>query len=239
MGGHPTAPAEPAQISVILAWHTRCTSARHRDRPANPLVDHRSSRRRSFGDGDRLPAGISAGHELSEFGGVACALLNRRISSQNDIVLQICSVPYVESNRIMTSLPVPRTLGLPGIRERRWRIPLSLSGKLSAIALIVAVVSATGSTLIAQSARACGMKHPECHHTATIIPCCCDHASDAANQGGPVESRIRLTVHLSPLPTALAAGTFADTSETSIQIHTSPTPACPPGLATRFVPLLL
>jgi hypothetical protein len=139
----------------------------------------------------------------------------------------------------MTSLPVLGTLGLPGIRGRRWRIPLSLSRQLSAIVLIVAVVAAVGSPLIAESAHPCEMTQHECHHTATIMPCCCDHASDTANQVGPVESKIQLTVDLSPLPIAQACGTIADTAGTNVQGHTSPPPACPPDLATRFAPLLV
>jgi hypothetical protein len=170
----------------------------------------------------------------------------------------------------MTSLPILRTFGLPGIRQRTpqshghspvyltdlgllrllgvWHglcsspcIVLSRTGKLSAIALIVAVVTTTGSTLIAQGAQheACATKHHECDPTPRIVQCCCGHASDASSQGGPVESRVQLTAHLSPLPVALAAGTFADTSGMSLQVHTSPPSIYPPDLATRFAPLLI
>jgi hypothetical protein len=117
----------------------------------------------------------------------------------------------------------------------------SLRRKLSAIVLIAAVVTTTGATLIAQGAQheACATNHHECDDTARIAQCCCGHASDASNQGGPVESRVQLTVDLSPLPVALAAGTFADTSGTSFQVHTSPPSVSPPDLATRFAPLLI
>ena len=135
---------------------------------------------------------------------------------------------------MMTHHPVPKTLGLPRIRQG-WR---RMQRMLAPVALVVAVVAAAGSTLIAQSARACEMKHHECHHTATITPCCCDHANDAANQGGPVESKIQLMVDLSALPLALAA-VFVDTSGTSLRIHTSQPPAFPADLATRFAPLLV
>ena len=120
-------------------------------------------------------------------------------------------------------------------------IVLSRSRKLSAIALIVALLAATSSTLIAECAQpdACAMTHHECDHTARITECCCGHASDASHQGGPIESRVQLTVDLSPLPVALAAGTFADTSGTSFQVHTSPPSVSPPDFATRFAPLLI
>jgi hypothetical protein len=138
---------------------------------------------------------------------------------------------------MMTSLPIPKTLSLPRIRQDRRR----LQGKLAAIALIIAVVTATGSTLIAEGAQreACAMKHHECNNTARITPCCCGHASDASHQGGPVESRVQLTVDLSPLPVALAAGTFADPFGTSVRIDTSPPPVSLPDFATRFAPLLI
>jgi hypothetical protein len=122
------------------------------------------------------------------------------------------------------------------------RMVLSRLGKLSAIVLIAAVVTATGSTAIALGAQheACAAKHHTCPlHTAMIAPCCCGHASDASNQGGPVESRVRLTVDLSPIPVALAVWTVADTSGTNLQFHASPPSVSPPELATRFAPLLV
>jgi len=134
----------------------------------------------------------------------------------------------------MTSLPISKTLGLPRIRQG-WR---GEQRKLAVMALIVAVVAAAGSTLIAQSARACAMVHHECQHTTTITPCCGGHANDAANQGGPVESKIQLTVDLSALPLALT-GVFVDTSGTILRIHTSQPSAFPSDLATRFAPLLI
>ena len=112
--------------------------------------------------------------------------------------------------------------------------------KLSAVALIVAVVAAASSTLIAQAVQpeACVMSHHECDHTARITDCCCI-ASDASHPGGPIESRVQLAVDLSPHPIALPAGTFADTSRTSLQLHTSPPPASPPDFTTRSAPLLI
>jgi hypothetical protein len=117
----------------------------------------------------------------------------------------------------------------------------SVHRKLSSLALVAAVVSTLGANLIAWGAQheACATQHHECDDTARIAQCCCGHASDASNQGGPVESRVRLAVDLSPLPVALVAGTFADTSGTSLQVHTSPPSISPTGLATRFAPLLI
>ena len=119
-------------------------------------------------------------------------------------------------------------------------IVLSRSGTLAAIALIAALVTATGSTLIVECAQreACAMEHHECDRTAKITQCCC-HASDASRHGGPVESRVQLTVDLSPHPAALAAGTFADISEASLKTHPSPPSVSRPDLATRFAPLLI
>jgi len=117
----------------------------------------------------------------------------------------------------------------------------SVQRKLSAIALIAAVVTTMGANLIARGAQheACATKHHECDDTAKIAQCCCGHASDASDQSGPVESRVELTVDRSPLPIALTAGTFADASGTSLQVHTSPPSVSPPDLPTRFATLLI
>jgi len=120
-------------------------------------------------------------------------------------------------------------------------IVLSVHRKLSAIVLIAAVVSTLAANLIARGAEheACATNHHECDDTARIAQCCCGHASDASNQGGPVESRVRLTVDFSPLPVALTAETFADASGASLQVHTFPPSISPTDLATRFAPLLI
>lgn len=117
---------------------------------------------------------------------------------------------------------------------------LSRSGKLSAIALIVAVLAATSSTLIAECAQpeVCPMQHHECDRTAWITDCC-GHARDASHQGGPIESRVQLTVDLSTLALALAVGAFADIPGTSVRVHTSPPSVYPSDFATRFAPLLI
>jgi hypothetical protein len=136
----------------------------------------------------------------------------------------------------MTSLPVAQALGLPRIRQRRRRMP----GKIATIVLLVAVCTTTGLTLIAQGTQheACVAKHHACDHAAMIARCCCGHSRDASIQGALVESRIQLTVDFSSLPVALAAGTVADTSETSLQVDTLP-PSASPDLARQFAPLLI
>ena len=114
------------------------------------------------------------------------------------------------------------------------------SRRSSAIALIVALVAAASSTLIAQATQpeACVMTHHECDHTARIADCCC-LASDASHPAGPIESRVQVVVDLSPHPVALPTGTFADTSRTSLQIHISPPSVSPPDFTTRSAPLLI
>jgi hypothetical protein len=117
---------------------------------------------------------------------------------------------------------------------------VSRSERLSALVLIVALVGATSSTLIAQAAQpdACVMTHHECDQTTKVTDCCC-HASDATHQGGPIESRVQLAVDLSPHPVALARGTFEDTARNSVQLHTPPPSVSPPDPASRFAPLLI
>jgi hypothetical protein len=141
----------------------------------------------------------------------------------------------------------PRNIGWVRLVRATWpglcastSIVLARSRKPSAIALILALAAAASSTLIAQISEpeACVMTHHECDDTAKIADCCC-HASDATHQGGPIESRVQLAVDLSPHPVTLPAGTFAETSRTGQQIHTSPPPASPPDFATRFAPLLI
>lgn len=157
---------------------------------------------------------------------------------------------------MMTSLSALRTLRLPGIRQSAagarhllgvWRslcsstsIVQSRSRRLSAIAMIAALVTAASSTLIAQATRpeACVMTHHECDHTARITDCCC-LASDASHSGGPIESRVQLPVDLSTHPVALPAGTFADMSRSSLQIHVPPLSVSLQDFTTRSAPLLI
>ena len=112
--------------------------------------------------------------------------------------------------------------------------------KLSAFALIVAVVAAASSTLIVQAAQpdVCVMTPHDCADTAKVADCCC-HADDGSHQGGPIESRTQLTVTLAHHPVELAAGAFADASVARPQIHTSPASIPLTDLATRFAPLLV
>lgn len=135
----------------------------------------------------------------------------------------------------MTNLSVRNTLALPRVRRRLGRLPVTLS----AIALIVAVVTMSSSTLLAQGAQACALKRHACHHAVRSAACCSDHANDAGNQVGPVESRIQLRVALSQLPPALAGGMFADSSRTGLRIRTTPPSVSPPDFTTRFAPLLI
>lgn len=132
-------------------------------------------------------------------------------------------------------------------RAKAWRDPCyvasivsSRSVNLAAFALIGALVAAASSTLIVQAAQpeACVMTQHDCADTPKIADCCC-HADDASHQGGPIESRVQLTVTLSHHPVQLAAGTFADTSVARFHVHTSPASISLPALATRFAPLLV
>jgi len=142
----------------------------------------------------------------------------------------------------------PTEFGCIRLVRARWRglcasigVVRSRSRNPSAIALIVAFVAATGSSLIAECAQpeACPMQHDECERTAKIIECCCGHASDASHQGGPIESPVQLTADRSTLPVALAVGAFTDISGTSLRFHSAPPSVSPPDFATRFAPLLI
>lgn len=119
-------------------------------------------------------------------------------------------------------------------------IVLSRPGRLSALVLLVALITAASSTLIVQGAQpeACVMTHHECDQTARVTDCCC-LAGDASHQGGPIESRVQLAVDLSPHPVGLLAGTFADTTRNSLQIQTLPPSVSPPDFTTRSAPLLV
>jgi hypothetical protein len=145
----------------------------------------------------------------------------------------------------------PRSAYRTAVRRRRllgvWRglcsstcIVPSRLGRLSALTLLVALVTAASSTLIAQAAQpdVCVMTQQECDQTTRITDCCC-LASDASHPSGPIESRVQLALDLSPHPVALPAGTFADTSRTYRQIHISPPPASPPDFTTGSAPLLI
>ena len=117
---------------------------------------------------------------------------------------------------------------------------VSRSEKLSALALVVALVVATGSTLIAQVGQpgACVMTHHACDHFAKVTLSCC-HAGDPSQQGEPTGFRVQLTVNLSSHPAEVPAEMSADSSVISLRIHTSPRSVCPPDFATRFAPLLI
>ena len=117
---------------------------------------------------------------------------------------------------------------------------VSRSEKLSALALVVSLVVATSSTLIAQVGQpeACVMTHHACDHFAKVTLSCC-HAGDPLQQGGPTGFRVQLTVNLSSHPAEVPAEMFADSSVIGLRIHTSPRSVCPPDFATRFAPLLI
>lgn len=115
----------------------------------------------------------------------------------------------------------------------------SLRAKLSACILIAGVISATGNVFAGQHEHAsCPMERQDCEHVATITQCCHVNPSDASNHGGPVESRIRLSVDLSPLPVALVA-VHAGVSRPNVGVHTSPPRVCPLDLPTLFAALLI
>jgi hypothetical protein len=110
----------------------------------------------------------------------------------------------------------------------------------SATALILALVWATGSNLIALAARpeACAMTHQACGQTAAVAQCCC-HTRDASHRGAPIESRVHFGVDLSLHPVAVAAGMLADVPRTGVRSDRSPTTVPPPDFAARFAPLLI
>ena len=142
--------------------------------------------------------------------------------------------------RTSVNVDRPRLLGA-------WRGPCSstcivLSGlaKLRLVALIVALVTAAISPLIAECAQpdACPMQHHACDQTARIADCCCSYSNYASHPGGPVESRVQLAVSLPIPPASLGARGLADIG-TGLPFHTSPLSVLPPRVATRCAPLLI
>jgi hypothetical protein len=118
------------------------------------------------------------------------------------LTLRVLALPKIRQRRRPVPLTADRRRVCPidsgRVRLREaWRTLCASNGivlfrprHLSAIALIVAVIAATSSTLIADCTQpaVCPMQHQECDRATKITDCCCGHASDASRQGGPLDS---------------------------------------------------
>ena len=111
---------------------------------------------------------------------------------------------------------------------------------LSAIALLVAVIVATGLPALANQVHPiCATQQHDCGVAARITTCCCSDEGDAANPGGPAESTVQLNASLTPVPAAFATAAFPDLCRTMVRPHTSPPCSGPVDLPTLFASLLI
>ena len=112
--------------------------------------------------------------------------------------------------------------------------------RLSAVALVAAILSASGALLAAADVHpVCVSKHHDCGTAPTIGSCCCGDQGRASDESVPAKPRVQAItglsfVSLAPLPIVINLQSAATTA-----IQTSPPRGAPPDLPTRFGALLI
>lgn len=110
-----------------------------------------------------------------------------------------------------------------------------LRTRLSAVALVAALLSASGTLLAAADYHpVCVAKHHDCGTAPTIGSCCCGDQSRASDVSVPAEPRVQAVtglsfVSLAPLPIVITLQPAASTG-----VQTSPPRGAPPDLTTLF-----
>jgi hypothetical protein len=136
----------------------------------------------------------------------------------------------------------PLILNASGWHERCCRIGVvtRLRASLSAVALVAAILSASGTLLAAADHHpVCAAKHHDCGRAPTIGSCCCGDQGRASDGSVPAEPRVQLVTGLSfvsiaPLPTVIDLQSAA-----TARVQTSPPRGVRPDLPTLFATLLI
>jgi hypothetical protein len=115
----------------------------------------------------------------------------------------------------------------------------SVRSKLSAIALVGALISAIGGSVFAgQVHPVCVTKHHDCDTATTMASCCCGDQG-ASNPSGPTESRVQVGADLSAVSEASATALVHDMHRAMVQPHTSPPRDGPLDFPILFASLLI
>lgn len=118
----------------------------------------------------------------------------------------------------------------------------SLHRLLAVSAVIAALLASMAAPAIAAQLQAppCPVQRHECRQELKIRPCCCDDHGNASDQGGPVESRVRVTADLSSAPADDPQDTYLTSARSAnARVHTSPPNLYLLDLPTLFACLLL
>ncbi len=115
-----------------------------------------------------------------------------------------------------------------------------LRTRLAALAIIVAVVTATtGSALAAQAHPTCVTKHHGCGRTASLTTCCCGESGQRSDQSAPVTPRAQVVADFHATPVSLVAPVSASPAERIVRPRAFPPGATPPDLLSLFATLLI
>jgi hypothetical protein len=104
---------------------------------------------------------------------------------------------------------------------------------------ISVLTTATIPAFAGQVHPLCTAKHHDCGEAPTIRPCCCGGQDNASDQGGPVESTVRLTAPAMPVVADLTFVVPSDVFHAFDRPYSGPTRAAPRDLPTLFASLLI
>src|SRR5262245_6953361 len=117
----------------------------------------------------------------------------------------------------------------PGIGSAMCgRVVTGLARRLSALALVVAMVATASGSAFAQNRHsACETKHHDCDQPAKITSCCCGDPGTPRDNGTPAQSRTDVASGVAAVPLPLQfEQPMPATHAAAIAIQSSP-----PGLA--------
>jgi hypothetical protein len=116
----------------------------------------------------------------------------------------------------------------------------SLYPRLSAIALILALVTAAGAPVLAAELHpTCAARHHDCGKVATIKACCCGDQGDPSNPSSQAESRAPVTPDVAPVIGVPSSTVSTAPAMTVVHVHASPLRPPRLDLPTLFATLLI
>jgi hypothetical protein len=115
-----------------------------------------------------------------------------------------------------------------------------LARRLSALALVIALVATTSGSTFAQGRHpACEAKQHDCRQTATISSCCCGDLGTPKDAGTPAQTRADVGSGLATTPLPPQFEQPIATADAAVAIPTSPPRLALLDLTTLFACLLI